>query len=128
MQDIINDTTPAEAIILLTFSIRYIISRKDRRHYFLIYSTVLILYTTLLRRTAGAFSRPMGPASTARLELLGFNLSGFLLIALLFLLLGFSLKKYQFTPLGMFDVWDLLANTIVGLAGKGIALRWREKR
>lgn len=51
MQDIINDTTPAEAIIiLLTFSIGYIISRKDRRHYFLIYSTVLILYTKLLRR------------------------------------------------------------------------------
>jgi len=83
-------------------------------------------------------------ASTARLELVGSNLSGFLLNALMFLLLGFSLKKYQWwlpfilsmvievtqqiTSLGMFDVWDLLANTIGGLAGMGIALRWREKR
>jgi len=136
MQDIINNTTPLEVVaILMTFTVGCVLFRKDRKRYLFIYSIALIVYTTLIRRIPGVLERS---ARIARLEFVGFNLSGFLLNALLFLPLGLSLKKCQWwlpfilsmvievaqqiTHLGMFDVWDLLANTIGGLAGMGIAL------
>jgi len=70
MQDSINETKTIEAIIiLLTFSIGYIISRKDRKHYFLIYSTVLDLVHEIIEADSGDFNRPVGFASIERLEL-----------------------------------------------------------
>ncbi|MDO5300297.1 MAG: VanZ family protein [Clostridia bacterium] len=139
MQDIINNTTPIEIVaILLTFSAGYIFFRKNRKRYLFIYSIALIVYTTLLRRTPGILERS---ARIAQLEFVGFNLSGFLLNVLLFLPLGFSLKKCQWwlpfilsmvievtqqiTHLGMFDVWDIVANTFGGLLGCLVANRSR---
>lgn len=115
MQDIISNTTPVEVlIILLTFTIGYIVFRKNRKCYLFIYSIALIVYTTLLRRIPSALERS---ASIARWEFVGFNPD----------MLGFSLKKCRWwlpfilsmiieviqriTHLGMFDVWDIAANT-----------------
>ncbi len=142
MQDIINNTTPLEVVvILLTFTVGYVLFSEDRKRYLFIYNIALIVYTTLIRRIPGVLERS---ASIARWEFVGFNPSGFLLNALLFLPLGFSLKKYhwwlpfilsmtievtqQITYLGMFDVWDLLANTIGGLVGMEIALGLRKSQ
>lgn len=135
MKNIINNTTPIEAIaILAIFALGLAYSRKkpseQRRKVLFAFGLALILYTTLLRRIPGAIGKP---ASTARLELVGFNLSGCLLNALLFVPLGLSLRRrswwfpllvsvgieiiQQITHLGMFDVWDILANAIGGLLG-----------
>lgn len=138
MNDIINNTTPSEAIaILVICAVGLAYSRKkssaQRRKYLFTFGLALILYTTLFRRIPNAIGKP---ASTARLEFVGFNFSGCLLNVLLFLPFGFSLKGrnwwfpiilsvnieviQQITHLGMFDVWDLLANAIGGLIGVAV--------
>lgn len=139
MNDIINNTTPIEAIaIIVIFTVGLVGSRKKttarRRKNLFAFGLALILYTTLFRRIPNAISKP---ASTARLELIEFNLSGCLLNALLFVPLGLSLSVrnwwfpailsvsieiiQQITHLGMFDAWDILANALGGMTG--IAIR-----
>ena len=138
MSDIINNTTPIEAIAILAFfAVGLVYSRKKpserRRKDLFAFDLALILYTTLLRRIPNALGRP---ASAANLELVGFNFSGCLLNVLLFLPLGFSLRGrswwfpiilsvsieviQQITHLGMFDVWDIAANTIGSTIGIAI--------
>ena len=146
MYDIINNTSPIEAAVnLAIFAIGLAYSRRKpfawRRKCLFAYGLALILYTTLLRRIPLAWG---GPAYTARLEFNGFNLSGCILNALLFLPLGLSLRGrgwwlpillsttveivQQVTHLGMFDVWDIAANTIGGLAGIAISRAVRGNR
>lgn len=120
--------------IIAIFAVGLVDSRRKpsarRRTNLFAFGLALILYTTLFRRIPNAIGKP---ASTARLELVGFNLSGCLLNALLFVPLGLSLRGrswwfpiilsvsieviQQITHLGMFDVWDILANAIGGLMG-----------
>lgn len=135
MTDIRNNTTPIEAIaILIFFTVGLAYSRKKpsgwRRKALFAFGLALILYTTLLRRIPNTLGKP---ASAASLEFVGFNLSGCILNALLFVPLGLSLRGrswwfpiilsvsieviQQITHLGMFDVWDILANAIGGLMG-----------
>ena len=146
MKDIINNTTPIEAIaILAIFVVGLTYSQKKpserRRKALFAFGLTLILYTTLLRRIPNAIGRP---ARTARLEFVGFNPSGCMLNALLFVPLGLSLKGrswwfpiilsvsieviQQITHLGMFDVWDIIANALGGLLGIAIRMLLNKRK
>lgn len=146
MTDIINNTTPIEAaVVIAVFAIGLAYSKGKpplrQRRYLFVYGLGLILYTTLLRRVPIAWN---SSSHTARLEFAGFNPSGFFLNILLFVPLGFSFKKchwwfwlmlsatievvQEITHLGMFDVWDIVANTLGGLIGCAAAKRHRAIR
>lgn len=146
MNDIINNTSPIEAIVILAFfavGLAYYRRKSPvwRRRYLFAYGLALILYTTLLRRIPfiwGDMAHSWSDsAHTDRLEFVGFNLSGCILNALLFVPLGLSLRGHDWwlplllsvaievvqrvTHLGMFDAWDILANAIGGLAGISVS-------
>lgn len=142
MTDILNNTTPVEALVILAITaleLAVMIKSvpRQRRKILLIYGLALVLYITLLRRLPRLSRRPGG---LARLEFVGFKPMGFFLNLLLFLPLGLALTPrwgwlplllsvlievtQHITGLGMLDLWDIAANTLGGLAG--IMLQKRE--
>lgn len=135
MTHFLNNTTPVEALVImaltaLELAVMIKSAPRRRRKLLLVYGLALVLYITLIRRLPRLWMRPKG---LARLEFVGFKPMGFLLNLLLFLPLGLALTPrwgwlplllsafievtQHFTGLGMFDLWDIAANALGGLAG-----------